>query len=86
MSRQYPATPEHYRQIFEVDARGRAILADLAHRFMQPCVSEGGIDAILKTYERGGMAKVIAFIDQQIDLANGGAERSSVIDIPEESP
>lgn len=81
---QHTATPEHYRQIFEQDARGRAILADLARRFILPSVTVGGIDAVLQTAERGGMAKVLTFIDQQIDNANGGADRQSTFDIQQE--
>jgi hypothetical protein len=75
------ATPEMYRQIFELDNRGAAILADLAHRFSQESVTTGGIDAVLKTYENCGSNKVVRFIDQQIDRGNTG-ERDSTIDIP----
>lgn len=76
------ATPEDYRQIFEHDRRGQAILAQLAHRFSQASVTSGGIDAILQTFENGGANKVLRFIDQQIDLAsNGGEDRQSTFDI-----
>jgi hypothetical protein len=64
-------TPETYRRIFEDNADGVLILEDLVKRFSQPQVSAGGIDAVLKTYERGGMRKVLDYILGQINRANG---------------
>ncbi len=64
-------TPELYREIFEVDKRGAAILEALITRFSQPAVTDGGIDAVLKTYERMGSTKVVQFIVGQINRANG---------------
>ena len=64
-------TPETYRRIFEDNADGALILEDLVKRFSQPQVSAGGIDAVLKTYERGGMRKVLDYILGQINRANG---------------
>ncbi len=64
-------TPELFREIFEVDRRGAAILESLIQRFTQPAVTEGGIDAVLKTYERMGQQKVLQFIVGQINRANG---------------
>ena len=64
-------TPETYRRIFEDNADGALILEDLVNRFSQPQVSAGGIDAVLKTYERGGMRKVLDYILGQINRANG---------------
>lgn len=65
------ASPQDYADIFEVDHRGARIIEDLIHRFYQPQVSRGGIDAVLQTYERGGMRKVIDYINTQINRANG---------------
>jgi hypothetical protein len=73
MSRQVDVTPELYREIFEVDKRGAAILEALIVRFSQPAVTDGGIDAVLKTYERMGSTKVVQFIVGQINRANNVA-------------
>jgi hypothetical protein len=70
MSEQRP-TAQDYADMFEVDRRGARILDDLIQRFYQPQVSKGGIDAVLQTYERGGMRKVIDYINTQINRANG---------------
>lgn len=64
-------TPQDYADLFEVDRRGARILDDLIQRFSQPQVSRGGIDAVLMTYERGGMRKVLDHIIRQINRANG---------------
>lgn len=64
-------TPDLYRAIFETDKRGAAILEDLIRRFTRPAVTEGGIDAVLKTYERMGMQRVLHHIVGQINRANG---------------
>lgn len=73
-------TPELYRQIFEVDKRGAAILEALIQRFTQPAVTDGGIDAVLKTYERMGQQKVVQFIVGQINVANNVAP--TAVEIP----
>lgn len=69
-----PITPEQraelYRQIFEVDQRGAAILEDLVRMFSKAAVTEGGIDAVLKTYHRMGQADVVQHIVRQINIAN----------------
>jgi hypothetical protein len=73
MSRLPDVTPELFREVFEVDKRGAAILESLITRFSQPAVTEGGIDAVLKTYERMGSTKVVHFIVGQLNRANGVA-------------
>ena len=60
-----------YREIFEDDRRGAAILEDLTMRFARPAVTSGGIDAVLQTYHRDGMRRVIEHIVAQINRANG---------------
>ena len=72
--------PQAYRRLFEDNADGVAVLEDLVRRFSQPQVSAGGIDAVLKTYERGGMRKVLDHILGQINAAHG------VPDVPEDPP
>lgn len=62
--------PELYRQIFEVDKRGAAILEHMVQRFSQPASTEGGIDAVLKTYHRMGQHSVVQHIIQMINRAN----------------
>lgn len=61
---------ELYRQIFEVDQRGAAILEDLTLLFSQQAATEGGIDAVLKTYLRSGQHSVIQHIVKQCNIAN----------------
>lgn len=64
-------TPELYKAIFEDDRRGAAILEDLTQRFARPAVTQGGIDAVLQTYHRDGMRRVIEHIVSMINRANG---------------
>lgn len=64
-------TAQDYSDLFEVDRRGAAILEDLILRFTRPPVTDGGIDAVLKTYERMGQRRVIDFIVGQINQASG---------------
>ena len=71
MSRPPEVTPDLFHQIFEVDKRGAAILEYLVTRFSRPAVTDGGIDAVLKTYERMGEQKVVQHIIGQINRANG---------------
>lgn len=70
-----PLKPEHrarlYQEIFEVDKRGAQLLEDLVVRFSQPAVTEGGIDAVIKTYHRMGQNSVLQYIVGQINRANG---------------
>jgi hypothetical protein len=64
--------PELYLAIFEHDARGAALLDDLHARFGTPkVVTDGGIDAVLKTYKSTGQSLVIAYILSQIARAKG---------------
>lgn len=59
-----------YHQIFEVDKRGAAILEDLVTMFSKTACTEGGIDAVLKTYLRMGENNVVQHIVRQINIAN----------------
>lgn len=69
-------TPQDYADLFETDRRGARILEDLILRFTRPAVTEGGIDAVLKTYERLGKRSVVDFIVGQINQANGLPENT----------
>lgn len=63
---------ELYRDIFEADARGAAILDDLHARFGTPkVVTTGGIDAVLQTFSSTAKSTVIAYILNRIAQANG---------------
>ncbi|WP_321782344.1 hypothetical protein [Burkholderia pyrrocinia] len=63
--------PDIYKQIFEDDRRGAAILEELTVVFARPAVTTGGIDAILQTYVRDGQRRVIEHIVNRINSANG---------------
>lgn len=64
-------SPELYRDVFETDKRGAAILEHLTQAFARPAVVKGGIDAVLETYQRAGQRLVLDFIVTQINRANG---------------
>lgn len=63
--------PDLYKQIFEDDKRGAAILEHLTQVFARPAVVKGGIDAVLETYQRDGQRRVLEFIVSQINRAHG---------------
>lgn len=61
-----------YRDIFEQDRRGAAILDDLVTRFGRARVhTDGGIDAVLKTFHANGQRHVVDYVLTQINKANG---------------
>ena len=64
-------TPDLYKQVFEDDRRGAAILEHLTQMFARPAVTTGGIDAVLQTYHRDGARRVLEHIVSQINRANG---------------
>ncbi len=67
--------PALYRDIFEADRRGAAILEDLVLRFGHAKVhTDGGIDAILKTYRAAARREVLDYIAIQINRANGATD------------
>lgn len=68
---EYRPTPQDYALVFEDHKVGAAILEDLTRRFARPAVTTGGIDAVLQTYQRDGMRRVIEHIVTQINLAHG---------------
>lgn len=63
--------PDLYRDIFESDARGAAILDDLHARFGVVRTHTDGLDGVLKTYVSNGKAAVIGYILNRIAEANG---------------
>lgn len=71
---QRDTTPEQwaelYRQIFEVDKRGAAILEHMVTLFSKPASTTGGIDAVLKTYLHMGEHNVVQHIIKQLNRAN----------------
>ena len=59
-----------FRDIFEDDRRGAAILEHLHMKFGRVQVhTDGGIDAVLKTFKSGAQAAVVGYIFNQIDRA-----------------
>lgn len=78
-----PVDPELYRQVFEVDRRGAAVLEQLLTMFSKGATTTGGIDAILKTYKNSGNAEVVQFIVGQINIANGAGALPSEIPEPD---
>jgi hypothetical protein len=70
-------TAELYRAIFEQDARGALILEHLVSLFSKPAVTNGGIDAILKTFLQQGEQNVVQHIVRQINRANSVGENDA---------
>lgn len=64
-------SPQDYKAIFEDDRRGAAILDHLLTRYRPKVVTEGGIDAVLKTYRHAAHRELLEFIVAQINRANG---------------
>ena len=67
-------TPETYLDVFERHPAGAAVLEELIKRFTQSAVTEGGIDAVLKTYQRMGQRRVLDHIINKINQAHGVPE------------
>ena len=72
----YTPTPQDYKDLFETDKRGARILEHLVRIFVKDPVTEGGIDAVLKTFTFAGQRKPLDFIVKQINRANGVQEES----------
>lgn len=70
----FEVTPETYLDVFERHPAGAAVLEDLIKKFTQAAVTEGGIDAVLKTYQRMGQRRVLDHIINQINRAQGVPE------------
>lgn len=66
-----PLLPEVYARVFEVNPEGAAVLAELEQKFVRGAVTEGGVDGVLKTYQRDGERRVIEWILKRINQANG---------------
>lgn len=66
-----PLPAEVYARVFENHAEGVQVLEDLVRRFHRPAVTEGGIDAVLKTYHREGARAVVDFIINRVNQARG---------------
>lgn len=62
-----------YRDIFEIDKRGQAIYEDLYNRFAKRAKvhTDGGIDAVLKTYKDAARREVIEHIVTMVNFGNG---------------
>lgn len=72
MAAREPLDPAVYSRVFESHPEGIQILEELVARFARyPIVTEGGIDAVLKTYENVGARKPIDFILNRINQSHG---------------
>lgn len=60
-----------YRDLFDVDRRGQAVLADLAARFVRPPPRAFDQAAMHETFARAHQRAVIDYILSRIDRANG---------------
>lgn len=62
-----------YRDIFETDNRGAVIFEDLYRRFASKAKvhTNGGIDAVLKTYHDAAHREVIEYIVTRCNRARG---------------
>lgn len=61
-----------YLDIFETDQRGAAIFDDLFRRFGRGgVVTNGGIDAVLQTYQRAARREVLDYIVTRCNRARG---------------
>lgn len=63
--------PDDYRDLFERDARGARLLEDLVQRFGGNPYVRGGVEAARETDYRAGQLRVVTFILDQINRANG---------------
>lgn len=68
-----------YRDLFEVDRRGQEVFADLYKRFFAHARihTDGGVDAVLKTYRDASRREVVQHIVNQINAANGAADEEA---------
>lgn len=65
------ATPQDYQQLFEDMPQGRLILEDLVARFGGNPYVRGGVEASRETDYRAGQLRVVSFILDRINRANG---------------
>lgn len=64
------ASPETYRNVFDLDINGQRILEDLTARFCKSSYVRGGQDAERESCYRAGQSQVVSFIVSQINQAN----------------
>ena len=64
------ATPETYRNVFDLDQNGIRILEDLVARYCRSSYVPGGHDAERESCYRAGAASVVNFILTKINQAN----------------
>ncbi|MFV5490193.1 hypothetical protein [Acinetobacter sp. ASP199] len=66
-----PATPETYRNVFDLDVNGQRVIAHLTSMYANKSTYvRGGHDAERESCFRAGQADVIGFIYKQINRAN----------------
>jgi hypothetical protein len=61
-----------FRDVFEADRRGAAILEHLVQRFGSTKVhTDGGIDAVLKTYRSAAHREILDYVLRLVNEGNG---------------
>ena len=70
-----------YRDLFEVDVRGQEVFADLYKRFYAHARvhTDGGIDAVLRTYKDASRRDVVQHIVNMINLAGGADDAGQTL-------
>lgn len=64
-------TPEMYARVFENHAEGALVLEDLVRRFGANPYVRGGVEAQRETDYRAGALRVVSFILNRVNQANG---------------
>lgn len=69
-----------YHDLFEIDRRGQVIVEDLYRRFAASAKvhTDGGIDAVLKTYRAAAQREVIEYITRCINRHRNGPDSQPV--------
>ena len=76
-----PASPETYRNVFDLDCNGQRVLAHLTFMYAnKSSYVRGGHDAERESCFRAGQADVIGFIYKQINRANDPDYKEEVND------
>ena len=70
------ATPETYRNVFDLDVNGQRVLEDLVAKYCKSSYVRGGQDAERESCYRAGAASVVNFILTKINQANDPTYKS----------
>ena len=70
------ATPETYRNVFDLHVNGQRVLEDLVAKYCKSSYVRGGQDAERESCYRAGAASVVNFILTKINQANDPTYKS----------